>query len=111
MADMTIKQGDRLPKLRATLQQGTPPAAIDLTTAVAVKFQMRLVSNPATVKGPGACTIVTAASGIVEYAWGASDTDTAGTWEAEFEIEWSGGLKETVPNDGYFTVTIVDDIA
>lgn len=109
MADFTIKRNDRLPKLRATLKQGTPPVAIDLTTADSVTARFKMVGGGGTTFN-GACDIITPASGIVEYAWGATDTQTSGTYSGEFEIDWGGGLLETVPNDGYFTLTIVDDL-
>lgn len=109
MADFTIKRNDRLPKLRATLQQGSPATAIDLTSAVSVKAIFKQVS-PGIASFNGACSIITASAGIVEYAWGATDTQTSGTYNGEFEITWSTGVTETVPNDSYFTLTIVDDL-
>lgn len=112
MADFTFKRNDRLPKLRATLQQGSPATPIDLTTAVSVKLILKDSTNMAgAAKVNAACTLVTPSSGIVEYAWAAGDTDTSGTYNGEFEITWSTGITETVPNTGYFTVTIVDDLA
>jgi hypothetical protein len=109
MADFTIKRNDRLPKLRATLQQMTPATPIDYTTAASVKLLLKQLTTPTTIV-TGTCASVVATSGIVEYAWGASDTLVSGTYNGEFEIDWGGGIKETVPNDSYFTVTIVDDL-
>jgi hypothetical protein len=109
MADFTIKRNDRLPKLRATLQQGSPAAPIDLTTASSVKAIFKEVGGAATTFS-GTCTLITPSSGIVEYAWASGDTAVSGTYQGEFEIDWGAGLKETVPNDSYFTLTIVDDL-
>jgi hypothetical protein len=105
----TIKQGDTRPKLVAVLSEsGTP---IDLTTATSVKLLMRVTGSVGAAKVDAAATITSAAAGEVTYTWLAADTDTAGTYDAEWEITWSDGGIETVPNDGYFTVVVGDDIA
>lgn len=101
-----LKRGDRRPVIQATLKDSV--GAIDLTTAVGVAFQM---SHPGgAVKVNAAATIVTAASGIVRYSWGATDTDTAGVFDAEWEIDWGAGLTQTVPSDGFDRVVISDDL-
>jgi hypothetical protein len=70
---------------------------------------MRDAAGP--VKIDTAATVVTAASGIVRYDWLAADTDTAGTFQAEFEVTYSDGKIETFPNASYIEVVITDDIA
>lgn len=77
--------------------------AINLTNATAVKFKMANLVDANAV-------IVSAAAGTVRYDWAANDTRVAGTFNAEFEIEWSDGRKQTVPNDGYLTVSIERDL-
>jgi hypothetical protein len=108
-SDFILKRGDRLPKLRATLQQGAPASPIDFTAAASVKLILKQLTAPTTVV-TGTCASVVATAGITEYAWGASDTLVSGTYNGEFEIDWGTGIKETVPNDTYFTLTIVDDL-
>ena len=54
---------------------------------------------------------LTPASGVVTYSWGTADLNTAGTYQAEVEIIWNDGKPETFPNDGYWDVTVTDDIA
>lgn len=80
---------------------------VDLTSATGVRFIMKTGS---TIKVDAAAVIITAASGIVEYRWLAVDTDTSGTYNVEFEVNWAGE-KETFPSTGYFTATISDDLA
>lgn len=106
--DFYIKQGDTAPALRATLKDpaGT---AVDLTGAT-VKFSLRTASGTVLVNKQSV-TIVTAGSGVVEYAWQAGDTDTAGTLLAEFEVTYSDSTVETFPNDSYTRVIVARQIA
>lgn len=107
MARQTVwmKQGDLLPNLTAVLQDRSGPLNI---TGGTVKFIMRAAEG--SVKINASATIVTAASGIVQYTWSGSDTDTAGEFEGEFQVTLSG-KKETFPNTGYIPIIILDDIA
>jgi hypothetical protein len=52
-------------------------------------------------------------NGVVEYAWGITDTTASGAYTAEVEIDWGGSPAEyqTFPSTGYFTITITDDLA
>lgn len=107
MADFTIKKGDRKPPLLATLRQGdgTPQ---DLTGAT-VTFSMTLVpgdGNPPKVNN-GSCTIVgSAVNGQVSYAWGATDTDTPGSYKGEFHVAFPGGLNGSWPSDQYLIIEV-----
>jgi hypothetical protein len=46
----------------------------------------------------------------VRYDWSADDTDTIGSYQAEFEVTYADASIETFPNDGYIRVEIIDDI-
>lgn len=104
MADLTIKQNDTWPPLKATLTDENGP--IDLTTATAV----RVIMKGTTVTIDGVCTVVSATTGEVSYTWAAGDTAVNGSYNTEFEINWGSGRIETVPNDSYKTVEIKDDL-
>lgn len=107
MADFTIKQGDRLPEIECYLKDATG-AAVDLTGA-SVTFAWR--KREATTASSGAGTVVgSATAGRVKYSWGASDTTTVGTYDAEWEVTFASGLKETFPNGGHLEVVIYDDL-
>jgi hypothetical protein len=98
-----IKRGDQGPVLDATLQTPTGEP-IDLSSADAVVFKMAsIVDAPA--------DIVSATAGTVRYLWELADTRRAGDFNAEFEIEWADGRKQTVPNDGYITIHIERDLS
>lgn len=105
----SIKRGDRRPPFTSTLEApiDTP---IDLTGCT-VKFLMAAKDSPYAVKVDAAATIVSAVDGTVSYAWGATDTDTIGTYEAEWEITYGDGTKMTVPGDSYLYVRVVRDVA
>lgn len=112
MSTFTIKKGDLIPALTATLMQQVGTAAqtpIDLTTASSLKFAMRDHST-GVVKFDAAATIVTPSAGTVKYTWAGTDTDTAGVYDCEWQIVWPSG-KQTVPAGSFDTVTITADIA
>lgn len=102
-----IKQNDTGPAMLATLQDANGNA-INLTGA-SVRFHMRSICGGNPVVDASA-TIVTPTSGIVRYNWVAADTDTVGTYQAEFEVTYADASIETFPNDGYIAVQIIDDI-
>jgi BppU N-terminal domain len=104
-----IKRNDRRPYFRVQLTEGGDPA--DLSTAVAARFIMKSAS---TIKiNKATMTFVDKPTGVVQYAWGETDTDASGTYNCEVEIDWGGTPAElqTFPSTGYFTVTITDDLA
>lgn len=109
-----IKRGDRRPYFRVQLKQTDPASPtgalipVDLTGAVAVKFLMKPAAGALKVNATG--FIVSATTGVVEYRWGATDTDTSGTFNMEVEVDWGGGEKQTFPSSSYFPVTISDDL-
>ncbi len=107
VAQWTMKQGDRLPELTATLMDGSG-AAIDLT-GLTVVFHMRQV-GATTLAVSGTCTLITPAAGSVSYPWAAGDTATAGNFQGEFEIQYSGQRVLTVPNGDSFPITIVPQL-
>ena len=106
MADFTLKRNDRLPALRVTCKQADG-TVFDLTGCT-VAFHLRNQATGST-KVNSAATLVTAASGIVEYQWAAIDVDTAGLYHAEFEVTQSGKTI-TFPNNGHLVVEITEDL-
>lgn len=110
MADITLKRHDTWPPVKATLKQTNEGTGnqepIDLTGAVKVTFIMKTGSTLV----EGTCSIVNAKEGKVEYVFAAGDTAIAGSYEVEFEIEWSPTKIQTVPNGGYNSIVILADL-
>jgi Rib/alpha/Esp surface antigen-like repeat protein len=102
-----IKQNDTVPSLRAALENGSG-TAVDLTGATC-QFHMRPLGST-TITVDAVAQIVNEATGIVQYNWIAADTDTIGSYQAEFEVTYPDGTIETFPNNGYIRVEITDDI-
>jgi len=109
MADtIHLKRGDTAPPVEATLRYAASGAPVDLTGA-SVLFVMRQPGAD-TPKVQRAATIVDAVAGAVRFDWQAADTDTAGAYVAELQVTLPGGAVMTVPNGGYLTVKILEDL-
>lgn len=102
-----MKRGDRLPVISATLKDDTGQP-VDLTGCT-VKFNM-VAADTGAVKVSAAAGILSEAAGTVQYAWGASDTDTPGVYYYEWEVTDGSGKRYTFPNQGSLVLEIVDDL-
>lgn len=103
----TVKRNDREPPLNAALKN-LDDSNVNLTGAT-VKFLMTLQGG-STPKVNAAATIVDALLGQVRYSWGATDLDTVGKYNGEFEVTFPGGNKQTFPSHEYITVRVVADL-
>jgi hypothetical protein len=107
MADWVMKSHDRLPSIQATLSSAGAP--VNLGTATEVRFIMRpAVGGVAKVNA--ASVIVDAAAGVVRYDWLAADTDTPGSYMAEWQVTWASGKRQTFPTLTFHTVDILQDL-
>jgi hypothetical protein len=107
VADFVIKAHDQLPSIQAALTTAT--GAVDLTGATGVSFIMQPLAGGA-AKVNAAAVIVNATGGIVRYDWATGDTNTAGSYQAEWQVIWSGNRKQTFPTLGYHTVDVAPDL-
>lgn len=107
-----IKQDDTRPIYELPLVEnfGTSNDPINLSTATSVQFFMRLQGDTGPPKVDGAAVVEDDVNGVVSYTWVAGDTDTVGTYEAEFQITWGDGGLQTVPNDSYFEIEVKGDL-
>lgn len=102
MPEVRMKSGDRLPILRMQLADSSG-AAVDLTGAT-VSFVMG-PRGGGLMTLTGVASVVTAASGVVEFAWGVGDLASAGVYEAEWRATWVNG-RQTVPTSGYVIIVV-----
>ena len=111
MADFTIKRGDSYPPIVSTLSDNV--GQLNLTTATQVKLLFKTTSG--SVAYERVCSITSAPAGQVTYAWTTEDavsgpTSEVNTFNIEWEITWADGTKTTVPNVGWKTVEISQDL-
>jgi hypothetical protein len=104
----TIKRNDTSPVLQTVL---TDPSGnvIDLTAAD-VRFHMKQYRS-STAKIDAEATVVDEDAGLVRYEWEIGDTDTVGSYQAEFEVSFIDGTVETFPNADFIQVDIIYDLA
>lgn len=108
MADFTIRRGDLLPVIVATLSDEETGVAVNLTGAT-VRFRMKAYGDdPPKINAPA--IISNAVNGVVRYEWAGTDTDTVGGYIAEWQITWPGAKTQTFPSDGYLSIEIMPDI-
>ena len=102
-----IKQNDTLPNLEAQLMdcEGNP-INLDLC---GVDFHMKALDGEIKVDRP--VTIIDIENGEIKVEWLEGETDTTGTFKCEFEVNMPDGKILTVPNDGYFLISIVKELA
>lgn len=114
MADITIKRGDSFPPIEAQLFDLSGP--IDLTLVDVIHLRMKSTGPVAAAGGhvvqvvAGPVTVVDALTGRIRYVWTPDDTQFSADYDAEWEITWQGGAIETVPNNAYFSVTVMLDL-
>lgn len=118
MGTFYIKQNDTGPAIQAQLlredESGTIQignkfySAVDVTGA-AIEFHMAPADGGA-VKVSAAGSIVVAASGQVQYAWAAGDTDTVGKYVCEWQVTFASGVIETFPNIRHDNVVVSAEI-
>ena|SRR5438105_9735585 len=98
-----LVQGDTRPTLTATLKDSASGDPIDLTTASAVRFQMR-EANDRRYTVNAAASIPNAAQGRVSYSWAADDLTRPGDYQAQFEIHWNDATVQTTDPPNTITV-------
>jgi hypothetical protein len=102
----TLKQNDTSPSIQATLKDASG-SAVDLSGAT-VKFHVKSVDG--TLKVNQTATLVDEDNGVVKYDWQAGDTDTVGTYYAEFQVSYADLTTETFPNNDNIVILIKSEL-
>ena len=98
-----LKRNDRSPDIAIICD---PRTLIDLTGAQ-VFFNMRDRVTGVVKIDRGVGYIVSGQTWpTIAYQWQLGDTDTAGDYDAEFEVVYSGGKPETFPNDDDYDLIV-----
>ena len=90
-----LKQNDTSPTLDAILTDANG-TVVDVTNAI-VRFHM-LKIGATTLKIDAAASVIDGAAGHVRYALQNGDTDTPGTYKAEYQVTCPDGSIETFKN-------------
>lgn len=110
MSDFNLKVGDTSPALTitCTYSDGTVQ---DLTGAT-VTFAMRYANGMLKISDAAAAIPSPPTGGQAQYTWGgAGDTDTPGSFQAEFHVTLASGKKVTFPDGAYLEVEILPRVA
>lgn len=108
---LSFKRGDTAAVVRATLFSDDGSTVPVNLTGASIKFIMALLPlNPGVTKVNAVATILNAATGEVGYDWIAADVDTAGNYQAEFQVTYSDGKVQTFPRLGYLTIIVTEDL-
>jgi len=108
MNSFKIKRHDAGPPLRLFVMQ-SDEASFNFTGYTQPRFIMRAL-DAATPKVSAAAAIDDAQGGVLRYDWVPADTDTAGRYQAEFELIDPAGKKRTFPVDEYAYVEVIEDL-
>lgn len=107
MQTFYIKQHDTSPSLRAFLKN--PDGSAMVLTEASVCFNM-LSSSGEVVVSRGDVRVIDELLGEVQYDWQVTDTDAPGLCQAEFEVTFSNGRVETIPNHESLAISIAPDL-
>jgi hypothetical protein len=63
-----------------------------------------------TLKIDAGVTVTDPENGAIQYDWASGDTDTPGTYYAEFQVTYTDGSVESFPNTENLIVTIIRNL-
>lgn len=102
-----IKQNDLLPNMECQLLDCEgKPFNLELCS---IKFHMVNSSKDVVINRE--IDVVNIEDGKVEVVWVEGDTENSGIYRCEFEINMPDGKPISIPNDGYFLIQIVPELA
>lgn len=112
-SDFYLKKGDTSPALEVQLLDNDDDP-VDMSNGTA-KFRMKEVGSDTFVVDSMA-TPIDDSTGKIAYEWSSGDTDSVGSYLAEFLVDYSGGVgddfdsDETFPNSRFLSIEIEDGL-
>lgn len=101
--DFTVKQNDTRPAIQAVISAAPTDVISSVTFTMADKTGTRKVNAASgTIVNQPSST----AQAQVKYQWQVGDTDTVGTYYAEFRCTFNDGRIETYPNNKTLVVEV-----
>lgn len=113
MADFVIKKDNTSPAIERQLTDENGNA-LDVSSAGDIRFVMGQVPGETPKVGDNLAGNVSmpngGGDGVVKYEWQTGDTDTAGRFKAEFEVEWQDGTIEDFPIGYHLIILVRQDV-
>lgn len=106
MQEFFINQYDRLPVIRKNFSDST--GYINLTNSIVNFIYRNRWVQGAPITGSG--SIISAVSGLVEYAWTTGDVTNPGAYFGQFRATLPDGKEISYPNDAYLSFEIFPDL-
>ena len=100
-----MKPGDRKRAIKVTTSDYELGGA--KFAGASVLFRMMDADGTVVISAAGS---VLDADGVLGYAFAAGETDTAGTYRAEFVVTFTDGLEDTYPSFGFIPVRINQEV-
>lgn len=111
LTDFYIKQNDTREAIQIICEKGDGTAEdLSVGGTATVKFIMASAAGAATKVDAAGSIVGSAANGVVQYQWASGNTDTAGTFLAEFQVTFGDGRIFTYPNTAYITIHIFPEL-
>lgn len=107
--DFAIKQGTSGSSLDVTVYNDDD-SPVDFTDADAVTFTLRAEDSETETFSKAGLVLGDPTKGNLRYVWAAGDTDTPGTYYAEFAVHFPAGTI-IYPGDGPLIVTVVPNLS
>jgi len=108
-----IKRNDTLPVLQVNLTSTGnlgEKTEFDITDVDLITFTMVKTKCNTTKIFEQSATTTCASGSTFEYAWQDGDTDEAGEFLGEFELNFSNGKRLSVPSMGGILIEILEDL-
>ncbi len=106
-----IRQNDLLPHLEVVLRDRRGP--VELTSSTVRLHLVHALRRTLVLNKPATPFLDQSGAdrGRVAYEWVAGDTAVPGDYDAEFEVTFLSGKKQTFPNEGAVPVRITPQLA